>query len=176
MENVTIDWTTQRMRGHVKGFGPTDGYMDIPLISPVDEGLNLWQGGCKQDVPLNGEFQTIVSLYPWERYDRGDGANLYEFRMHDSSDGVLEEDLFKASDAVLKALSRGDKVLVHCQAGLNRSGLVTAFSLMRLGWPAQKAIDHLRNQRSHMVLCNKTFVEQLHDLEHRRAEWEDSHE
>jgi len=170
MENVTIDWQNKRMTGHVRGFGPTDGWMDIPLISPVDESLGLYQGGCQHGVEVGDDFQTIVSLYPWERYSRADGVDLYEIKMLDSSDGVLEEDLFKASDAALKGLRKG-KVLIHCQAGLNRSGLTAAFTLMRLGYSAQDAIDLLRRQRSQMVLCNQTFVAQLHALEHRREEW-----
>jgi protein-tyrosine phosphatase len=173
MENVTIDWQNKRMQGHVRGFGPTDGWMDIPLISPVDEKLGLYQGGCMQDVQLGDTFKTVVSLYPWERYARAEGTDLYEIKMLDSSEGVDFDDLLKASNAVLKGLEKG-KTLVHCQAGLNRSGLTAAFTLMRLGMPAQDAIDLLRRQRSPMVLCNQTFVNQLHGLEHVRGEmWQE---
>lgn len=170
MDNVSIDWTNQRMTGHVKGFGPTDGWMDIPLISPVDEELGLWQGGCMHDLDLGNDFQTIVSLYKWGRYKRAEGVDLYEFEAYDSHDGVDMDTLTKASDAALKGLEKG-KVLVHCQAGLNRSGLVAAFTLMRLGRSAQDAIDLLRRQRSQMVLCNQNFVKSLHELEHLRDDW-----
>jgi protein-tyrosine phosphatase len=168
MDNVTIDWTNQRMTGFVRDFGPTDGWMDIPLISPVKG--DLYQGGCKDGVNLGSEFKTVVSLYKWERYVRAEGVDLYEFEAYDSSSGLDEETLFKASDAALKGLEKG-KTLIHCQAGLNRSGLTAAFTLMRMGMSAQDAIDLLRKQRSGMVLCNQTFVKQLHDLEHRRDEW-----
>jgi hypothetical protein len=173
MENVTINWQTGRMTGYVRGFGPTDGYMDIPLISPVLEDIGLYQGGFEHGINLGNDFDTVVSLYSWQRYPQNEGVDLYEFKqVHDSSAGMDEEVLFKASDAVLKGLKKG-KVLVHCQAGLNRSGLTAAFTLMRMGWSAQDAIDHLRRQRSNMVLCNATFVAQLHAFEHRRHEYDD---
>jgi protein-tyrosine phosphatase len=86
--------------------------------------------------------------------------------MYDSEDGVVFEDLVTASDAVLDGLKKGP-TLVHCQAGLNRSGLVAAFTLMRMGFTAQDAIDLLRNSRSPMVLSNETFVAQLHALQNR---------
>lgn len=167
-EAVRVDWTNHRSSGYVgqlyNPMNPQASYFDAPLISPVDG--NLYQGGCQQGVPLGDEFATVVSLYPWERYGLAEGVELYEFQMYDSSEGVLFEDLVKASDAVLKGLAKGN-TLVHCQAGLNRSGLVAAFTLMRLGKSAQEAIDLLRRQRSSFVLCNKTFVKQLHDLQHR---------
>ena len=39
-------------------------------------------------------------------------------------------------------------VFVHCQAGLNRSALVTARVLMQRGMTAQEAIDRVRAKRS----------------------------
>ena len=174
MDNVTIDWTNHRMVGYVRGDNAVTSFMDIPLISPVDEDLGLYQGGCRDGVDLGGDFDVVVSLYKWERYDYdGFRTDLYEFTAYDSSDGMDDETLFKASDAALKALDKGRKVLIHCQAGLNRSGLVSAFTLMRRGMPAQDAIDLLRNQRTPLVLCNSTFVKQLHAFEHRRHDYDD---
>lgn len=140
-------------------------YFDTDLVSHVEG--NLYQGGCQTGVELGDDFQTVVSLYPWGRYMLNEGTFRHEFTMYDSEDGVAFEDLVKASDEVLNGLAKGDKVLVHCQAGLNRSGLVTAFTLMRMGRSAQDAIDLLRRSRSPMVLCNDTFVKQLHELQHR---------
>jgi protein-tyrosine phosphatase len=62
------------------------------------------------------------------------------------------------------------KTLVHCQAGLNRSGLVAAVALMKLGRTADEAIKLLRDSRSPMVLCNDTFVSQLHQLDYKMRE------
>lgn len=165
---VKVDWMDHRSSGYVNQLynpmNPEASRFDAPLISPVEG--NLFQGGCKQGVELGDEFSTVVSLYPWERYDLAEGVERHEFQMYDSSEGVALESLVEASDAVLNGLAKG-KTLVHCQAGLNRSGLVAAFTLMRLGKTAQEAIDLLRKQRSKFVLCNKTFVKQLHELQHQ---------
>lgn len=161
-----VDWRQARSSGNVAQLyhAGVASYFDAPLISPVEG--NLFQGGCENGVPLGDEFKTVVSLYPWERYDLAEGVERFEFKMYDSPDGVALESLVLASEAVLAGLAKG-KTLVHCQAGLNRSGLVAAFTLMRLGKTAQEAIDLLRKQRSSFVLCNKTFVKQLHELQHQ---------
>ena len=51
----------------------------------------------------------------------------------------------------------GDRVLVRCQAGVNRSGLVTALILLLDGWQPDKIVEHLRARRSSRVLSNDDF-------------------
>ena len=61
---------------------------------------------------------------------------------------------------VVEALDVGP-TLVHCQAGLNRSGLVAARALMLLdGRSAAQAINDVR-RRSPVCLCNETFTNWL---------------
>ncbi len=57
------------------------------------------------------------------------------------------------------------RVLIRCQAGWNRSGLITSLVLMRAGYSAQEAIDLIRERRSHHALCNQTFEQFLLDKE-----------
>lgn len=57
----------------------------------------------------------------------------------------------------------GGDVLVRCQAGLNRSGLVTALVLIRAGLAPAQAIAHLRATRSRHALCNQHFDDWLTD-------------
>jgi protein-tyrosine phosphatase len=52
---------------------------------------------------------------------------------------------------------------VHCQAGLNRSGLITARALMLRGMSATDAIQLLRKRRDPAVLCNAVFANWLVD-------------
>jgi protein-tyrosine phosphatase len=52
----------------------------------------------------------------------------------------------------------GEQVLIRCQAGLNRSGLVTALALMHAGYEPGDAIRQIRQQRSQMALFNDHFV------------------
>lgn len=160
------NWRDYRSSGYVAQLHRSGlpSYFDTTLVSHVVD--NLWQGGCTSGVNLGSDFSAVVSLYPWERYLLDEGVDRVEVKMYDSPEGILFEDLVKASDAVLDGLKKGP-TLVHCQAGLNRSGLVAAFTLMRLGYTAQDAIDLLRRSRDKFVLCNETFVKQLHELQHR---------
>lgn len=54
----------------------------------------------------------------------------------------------------------GHKVLIFCHMGMNRSGLMTALTLMHLGLPWEQALANIR-QRHGCVLSNKSFVESL---------------
>lgn len=168
MDRVTVDWREHRVSGYARaamesGGSAESAYFDAPLISHVVDGL--WQGGCVQDAKLDDDFDLVVSLYPWERFALGPNTERVEIQAYDSHDGMDWDDLEDAANLVENALQEGKKVLVHCQAGLNRSGLVSARALMKAGYSAQEAIDLLRNSRSPMVLCNQTFVNQLHALQ-----------
>jgi protein-tyrosine phosphatase len=52
----------------------------------------------------------------------------------------------------------GDRLLVRCQAGLNRSGLVTALILMTSGLDADTAISLIRSNRADIALFNEHYV------------------
>lgn len=165
---AAVDWRSARSSGYaavvVHGGGSMESArFDAPIISHIKD--NLWMGGCQDGLKLDDDFLTVVSLYPWEQYEISPSAARVEIRMLDSHEGIDIDDLDRAAGAVLEGLERG-KTLVHCQAGLNRSGLVSAYALMKLGMSARDAIDLLREQRSPLVLCNQTFVRQLHELQH----------
>ena len=53
----------------------------------------------------------------------------------------------------------GGKVLITCNMGLNRSGLLVALTLLYLGVGASNAIRLVRRARGPDALCNKRFVE-----------------
>jgi len=59
------------------------------------------------------------------------------------------------------AWQAGARVLVRCQQGVNRSGLVTALILMLDGMTATEAIALLRDRRGPAVLNNTTFEQWL---------------
>jgi protein-tyrosine phosphatase len=135
---------------------------DVPFITQVAD--NLWQGGCTNGLILPTHINYVVSLYPWERYTikhkvRGE---LY-IRMYDDPNQATDQidDLAKQ---VNEWRARG-QVLVHCQAGLNRSSVVVARALMLSGMTANDAINLLREKRSPACLCNKGFENWLRSLE-----------
>lgn len=161
------DFEGHRIKGFVphaasRGLDPT---LDVPLINHVKGGL--WQGGCSDDgqIDLPEGFHYVLSLYPWGvQYVLPDGCARDEVEMYDSLDQGFEQ-VEELAAAVVKRLAAGETVLVHCQAGLNRSGLLAARILM-LHWDysADQAISLLREQRSPIVLCNDAFETWLRAL------------
>lgn len=132
---------------------------DVPYISEIAP--NLYQGGCRNGLKLPSFINHVVSLYPWERYalHRNVRSELY-VEMYDAEDQGTEQ-----VDQIARwiNLCREDgAVLVHCQAGLNRSSLVAARALWAFAPGAITGDDivaHLREARSPACLCNNAFEE-----------------
>lgn len=149
---IRFDPTFERMIGRaVHGNTP----FDVPYISEIAP--NLWQGGCKSGLILPSNIKHLVSLYPWERYTMLDviDSEMY-VKMYDSNEGVNAEQVWQIAQHVSWARSQGP-TLVHCQAGLNRSSLVAAASLIIDGYEPDAAISLIRMTRSPACLCNPTF-------------------
>ena len=148
-------------------------YLDAHEIVP-----NLWQGsfpipgttlqraGFKVLVLCASELQFEEDTFP--------GLNIIRAPNEDSkhlSRLRLRIALAAAKDSA-KAIRAGQRVLVTCAAGLNRSGLVSALTLHALyGWSGPKCIQQVQQKRvSSLVcpdltaLCNPKFVEVLSRL------------
>jgi hypothetical protein len=126
------------------------------LITPIDE--NFWQGGCINGVNLQGFFKHIVSLYPWERYVPGCELDSFvEVRLYDGPVVPDEFQLYNLARHINFCRQHG-RTLVHCQAGLNRSGLLAGLALVQSGIAPKDAIAKLRSSRSNAVLCNAKFA------------------
>lgn len=143
---------------------------DVPFISQIEG--NLWQGGCQNGLQLPTFFKHLISLYPWEQYQiKHDMNSVMYVKMYDSLEQSMEQ-----VDAIARWINicvKDGPTLVHCQAGLNRSSLVAARSLMirdteaPLGvykLTADEAIALLREKRSPACLCNQAFEEHLRNL------------
>lgn len=147
---------------HIEGYAnvvfdqgdPESSHFEVPLISHIEG--NLWMGGCIDGVRLDDDFAHVVSLYKWERYKTGPHTTLFEVEMYDGAEVPPSDQLNEIATLVNGRLEDG-KTLVHCQAGLNRSGLISALSLIERGWGPGHAIQLLRAQRHDLVLCNKAF-------------------
>lgn len=130
-----------------------DHEFKVPLYSHIKD--NLWMGGCPVGVaPV--EFKFIVNLYPWGNYETPGHPIRLTARLMDSADVPNENVLRMLADFTRTAMKQG-MTLVHCQAGLNRSGLVCALALIREGMDPKCAIDLLREKRCEAVLCNPDF-------------------
>jgi hypothetical protein len=144
------DLTSHRIEG-IARMGDTP--FDCPIISQIDG--NLWSGGCPP-VELPAYFRFVVNLYPWGRYPVAEGTTVLVATLYDSED-VPEPELLVVLADYINAVRKIGPTLVHCQAGLNRSGLLTGLALVRAGMTPDAAITLLRERRSPAVLCNPAF-------------------
>lgn len=148
----------------IEGFAAKDANLStFELISHITD--NLWMGGCIQDTRLPKEFDYVVSMYPWEQYALHESTVRFEYQMYDHAEMPDVPTLYAAAGTVLGCLRSGGTTLVHCQAGLNRSGLVTGLALVLSGTDPETAITMLRHKRSPSVLCNPVFADWLRDQE-----------
>ena len=148
----------QRMVG-VATHGMTP--FDVPFISELAD--NLWQGGCQNGLILPEFIDYVVSLYPWEKYTINHNAERIEITMYDSLDQAYDQ--VDEIAARVNELRKKGVVLVHCQAGLNRSSLIATRALMLEGMSADEAIALIRSKRSPACLCNPAFEAHLRNLD-----------
>ena len=129
---------------------------------------NLFQGGTydldvihlaqtnnrpRTDLP----FDAIVTMYAWARPA---DWKVQEFRYGVPDASIKDIDLDRLRQAVEFGYDRwkqGDRVLVRCQAGLNRSGLVLALILIKDGLTPTQAIAQIRQNRGEDALFNNNF-------------------
>lgn len=121
----------------------------------VDKSRDLNEGAATD------EYDAVATLYAWAR-PAGSGTQELRYGFMDGDlDLETVREVVNAAIWVHEHWTAGEKVLVRCQAGLNRSGLVVALVLMFDGLPAEEAINLLRERRSRWALCNEAFVRWL---------------
>ena len=153
---LNLDPLTYRMEG-VAIHGNTP--FSVPYISHIED--NLWTGGCAHGLPLPENIEHVVSLYPWEQYRFEHELKSLSFHwLYDSEDMEDAKRLWAIARAANDCVNDGP-TLVHCQAGLNRSGLIGVLVLMLRGYTSPRAIETMRAKRSPAVLCNRAFEEWL---------------
>lgn len=121
---------------------------------------NLWMGGTPAALtvmpPEFKQFRTIINLYPWEQYELEDHHVYCQIKMLDNLQFPDEKLVVSLADYVNSMRMLGP-VLVHCQQGWNRSGLIVAVALIRNGIEPKNAIALMREKRMPEVLSNPVF-------------------
>jgi hypothetical protein len=145
-ERPQVTWS-EILPGLYQGGTDDDDWISMPR--PLDSG----------DEPR--PFDAVVTLFAWAQPF---GWGVTELRYGFADAHPRYADLSRVVEAARWAHGRwraGDRVLVRCQAGLNRSGLVMALVLMLEGMSPAEAITLIRRQRSAVALCNDDFVDWL---------------
>lgn len=134
----------------------TDQTFSTTLISKIEG--NLYQGGTIEGIELPRFFRHVISLYKWEQYDLNHELNSYTLvTAYDADVGPLVPMLEGLAQLAVSCIQSGP-TLIACKAGLNRSGLISALTLIRMGSSPSEAIELLRQKRCRQVLCNPSFV------------------
>ena len=148
------------------------------LLSSDSGSGELWMG----ETPEMEDFRFVPQelrgmpsgFYTPERFDvridlygscakAADGVDEFVYALWDSHINGWDAEAFGIlGDAVAETvfwLDVGKRVVVNCQAGLNRSGLVSALALMEwAGLTADEAINLIHARRSPLCLVNASFV------------------
>jgi hypothetical protein len=130
----------------------------------IFEGIQGWGQDHTPSITLEN-FDTVITMYAFARpvdwFVKEFRFGIYDHDMQDFDTAELH-DLVVAAHRDWK---KGKRVLIRCQAGINRSGLVMALMLIREGYEAEAAIDLMRHKRGEAVLANQHFERWLLGLD-----------
>lgn len=115
------------------------------------------------------EFQPPGRLFP--------GVQVVHAPIGDDPEGVPRDHwarVARAVDQCLGTLLRGRRVLITCNMGLNRSGLISALTIAAFtgmsGSAAARLVQRRRRSRGGLsALCNDAFVRSLDRVPERRV-------
>jgi protein-tyrosine phosphatase len=137
-------------------------------LKPFNEvAFGLFQGNTlytKRGLKKAG-IRTVINVSDHDDWQflsgSADGIRYMHFPMQDNR---LTENEYEAIRSAARMANRGlvsGNVLVHCDFGLNRSGVTVARALMFLGMSADEAIQEVRDARGSWALYNKDFTRWL---------------
>ena len=145
-------WQSDRKGLEALGQGGQEGGSDAGQ-DPFDP-KKLFLVVCAEELDAPAKFATMPGV-------EGFKLPLFDCIISDPDQALLRKALKPVVEAIVKALERGKKVQVHCNMGLNRSGLVVGLTLRRLGVPGEAAVALIRKARGHFALTNASFYQMV---------------
>ena len=142
---------------------------DPPTYSQIS--ATLWQGGTEDEdttIRARKRLATVNDVEPFDAvvslcaHSMPFGWFVKEMRyaFPDGPTGsAIYEEIEQVADWAYTEWKAGKRLLIRCQAGMNRSSLVTALVLMRDGMSPEDAIELIRKKRSPYVFSNNHFLE-----------------
>jgi len=135
-------------------------WFDFP-INPLDEVVpGLWQASSELDPPelFARGFDAIFDLGDRPRGHSVPGRAYVYYRIEDVPSIEDPSVIDALAEQVASRVQAGERVVVNCAAGLNRSGLLVGRALIALGHAPSDAIDLVRRARGSHALCNQRFA------------------
>lgn len=93
------------------------------------------------------------------------GARVLHVPLRDDGSKMTAAEMtlaIRAGREVVRRLRKGDRVLITCWMGRNRSGVVTAIALLEMGMTAPSAVRLIRRARGQHALRNDDFLKLIH--------------
>jgi len=121
----------------------------------------LWQGARLAELPINMDVVVFAARELQPDFAHQDHLLIYA-PLDDTIYPTPEEISVaeRAGARVADLLRRGRRVLVTCNEGRNRSGLITGYALLALGHAPQDAVALIQAHRPG-ALSNRAFVNLL---------------
>ena len=144
MLDIASDWGIDQIKGNLyQGGQPIISYPGVPMAD-----------GHTFDVLVLCAYELQFSTFK----PAADTLRVYRCPLDDAVLTTVEAmAAIEAGKFVARKLSEGKRVLVTCQQGRNRSGLVSAIALAVGGMQPHQAI-RLIQQRRKSALTNPSFV------------------
>jgi hypothetical protein len=140
--------------------GGTD---DLDVIGNPTHAVLFAEEDCAFITPHN--FDTVITLYQYANpvgwFVKEYRYCVYDWRMSH----INLKELYKTAKYAHAEWKDGNRVLIRCQAGLNRSSLVMALVLIIDGHTPTEAINLIRQKRNPECLFNKEFEQFLLNLD-----------
>lgn len=112
---------------------------------------------------IDSGIDVIVNLLPGFDEMMVKWPRLYVHSPMPDGKYVVQSAVDLAVDTITREVDDKKKVLVHCRAGRNRTGLVVCSYLVRRGMTPDSAIEHFRDVRPN-GLANPAFEEYVRRL------------
>lgn len=103
------------------------------------------------------EFDAVVTMYAWARPVDW-GVEELRWGIYDGEQDLPIEEMQETVAWAHRRWKKGKRVLIRCQAGLNRSSLIAGLVLVRAGMTPHDAIMKIRRTRSEQALFNTAFT------------------
>ncbi|MGD1704508.1 cyclin-dependent kinase inhibitor 3 family protein [Dapis sp. BLCC M229] len=129
-------------------------------------GMHLdWDRDLNKDLlRLRLDYETDILITLLEEHELEDiqisnlgkvaeaqGIKSIRFPIKDQSIPTSIDDFINLINNILKVVTEGQTVVIHCKAGLGRTGTVTACCLVALGYSAVEAIATVRQTRQYTI-------------------------